>query len=175
MEFLKTRKAAALVLVLAVAFGTLYGSHRSLTAEANKIIAQNEMVMKDLQTRAAVGENLYTVASRYLSGDQVAGLRHDLDYIAQSDASTTEGMMAYLDLMAVMRGVLFQMSSVTSVTTQDAQYLAGFEAQLESGVDTIARDPYTALAQKFNNETLRGFPASFLSKLTGVGPLPIYE
>ena len=171
MEFLKTRNGAALILAIAVAFGTLYGSRRSLTAEGKKITAQNEMVMKDLSTRIEIGENLYTVAGRYLSGTDLDSLRQSLDFLAQNDAD----VMGYIDLAAIMRGVFYQMSTVDTLTEQDAKYLSGFEAQLESGVSTIARDPYTIMAAEYNDKTLQGFPANILGRLTGVKELPVSQ
>ena len=100
MEFLKTKRAGALVLAMSVVFGTLYGSHRSLTTVASKITAQNEMVLKDLQTRVGVAENLYTVAKRYLSHEELAALRSDLDFLAANG----NDVMAYADLTSAARG-----------------------------------------------------------------------
>ena len=61
------------------------------------------------------------------------------------------------------------------LTLWDAKYLSGFEAQLESGVSTIARDPYTIMAAEYNDKTLQGFPANILGRLTGVKELPVYQ
>lgn len=173
MDFLKTRKAAAMILVLSVLFGALYGSHRSLMAISDRITAQNENVVKDLQTRVGVGENLYTVAGRYMDAQNASlvDLRYDLDYITGDPADAA----AYADLTSVIRGVLSQMDTIPSVSEQDRKYLSGFSAQLESGVDTIARDPYTALAEEFNTKTMRAFPAKILGPLTGVRELPVYQ
>ncbi len=171
MEFLKTKRAGALVLAMSVVFGTLYGSHRSLTTVASKITAQNEMVLKDLQTRVGVAENLYTVAKRYLSHEELAALRSDLDFLAASG----NDVMAYADLTSAAQGVLFQMAEVDEVTEPDRKYLSGFSAQLESGVSTIARDPYTTLAEEFNTVVLQRFPANVLHDLTGVEELPVYQ
>ena len=122
MEFLKTKRAGALVLAMSVVFGTLYGSHRSLTTVASKITAQNEMVLKDLQTRVGVAENLYTVAKRYLSHEELAALRSDLDFLAANG----NDVMAYADLTLAARSVLFHMAEVDEVTEQDRKYLSGF-------------------------------------------------
>lgn len=172
MSIFNSRRGGALVLAAAVAFGTLFGSHRSLNAERKKVEGQNSYVTKDLETRAATASNLYTVASRYLpeDGETMQSLRSDLDYLAEDPGD----VMAYADLVSVARAVFSLLEDVT-LSDQDAKYVANFEAQIESGVDTIARDPYTVAAREFNEQTLGAFPASVLGVLTGVRTLPVYQ
>ena len=173
MNFLKTRGCAVLVLAAAVVGGTLFGAHRSLTAQADKITAQNEYVMKDLNTRVAVGSNFYTVASRYLPEDapSMTALRDALDSLSE-DVAAPEGQEA---LRRALDGISSLPGGLDELTEKDAEYVSGFQAQLRSVEDTLSRDPYNELAEQFNTETLGGFPASVLGKLTGVDALPVYH
>ncbi len=176
MKFLKTRKAAALALVLAVAFATLYGSHRSLNSWRSMYEANNYLVLKDLQTRVNVCQNLCTVAGRYLPEDDPARMK-------------VEGTLRMLDPQGDPHGgepgnykrlseqaqELIAVLETQPLTAQDAKYVSGFQAQLESLDFTIAHDDYNQMARRYNEEDLGSFPANVLAPLTGVGPLPIYE
>lgn len=168
MEFLKTRKAAALILAVSVVFGTLYGSHRSLKSRGGRITAQNELVMKDLQTRRNVCANLYTVAGRYLSGGKEV---EELSRLLGEDAKGAEASAA---LNTAARAVMEALSS-QSLTQEDARYLSGFRAQLDSLESTISRDRYNKLAEEYNEKVLGAFPARWLGSLTGIRELPVYR
>ena len=176
MEFLKTRKAAAIVLILSVAFGTLYGSHRSLNKWRSVYEANNYLVMKDLQTRVNVCQNLCTVAGRYLPDNDpqwmtLEGTLRMVDPKGDLHGQEPGNYKKLSDQAKTLIGVL----ETQNLTAQDAQYVSGFKAQLESLEFTIAHDDYNQMAKRYNEENAGSFPANILGPLTGVGPLPIYE
>lgn len=173
MNFFKSRRGAAVVLVFVVIFSTLFGSHRSLAAEAGKITAQNQNVMKDLQTRAAVGANLYAVADRYLATDDFARNRlfSALRLLEEKGVAEPMGQQALLWAAELV----FEALEGAELSGEEAKYLSGFQAQLKSIENTLSHDPYNALAEEFNNTTLGSFPASLLGPLTGVRDLPVYH
>lgn len=172
MNFFNSRRAGALVLTAAVIFGVFFGSHRSLNGERKKVAGQNENVMMDLETRVGTAHNLCTVAGRYLPPDDeyLTALSGDLAYADEHPEDET----AFADLVPAARAVIMKLKDA-ALSEQDARYLSNFETQIESGVDTISRDPYTAAARRFNEETLGGFPARILGALTGVKELPVYQ
>ena len=167
LKFLRSRAGAAAVLAFVVIFSTLFGSHRSLAAEAGKITAQNENVKKDLETRWAVGSNLYTVAGRYLDTGKGAialeelsttlGLARASETKLKEDAKAVMGTLYQDQLLDALDGVLAELEHV-ELSAQDAQYVSGFRAQLESISYTLAHDPYNEGAAEFNATTLGSFP-----------------
>lgn len=176
MNFLKTRKAAVLILILSVAFGTLYGSHRSLNRWRSMYEANNTFVMKDLQTRVNVCQNLCTVAGRYLPDNDpgrmaVEGTLRMVDPKGDPHGREPGNYKRLSEQAKELIGAL----EGQPLTDQDAQYVSGFKAQLESLDYTIAHDDYNQMAKRYNEEDLGAFPANVLAPLTGVGPLPIYE
>lgn len=168
MEFLKTKKAAALVLAVSVVFGTLYGSHRSLKSRGAGITAQNELVMKDLQTRRDICANLCTVAGRYLSGGK------DVEELSRLLGEDAQGVEVSDALNTAAKAVIEALSA-QSLTQEDARYVSGFRAQLDSLESTISRDRYNKLAKEYNEKVLGAFPARWLGSLTGIRELPVYR
>ena len=172
MKFFRSRAGAVTILIFAILFSVLFGSHRSLMAEAAKVTEQNEYVTKDLETRASVGHNFYAVAERYLSEDDpnLKALREALDAVDQ-DGMEPE---AQAQLRTALDG-LSGLSGTAEISEQDERYIRGFQSELRAVEDTLSRDPYNALAERFNEEILGEFPASLLGRLTGVDKLPIYH
>lgn len=173
MHFLKSRQGAAVVLVIAVIGSTIFGAHRSLTAVAAEVRAQGGQVEQDLQNRARVGANLYTVAGRYLDSN-------DADLNALEGALTTlsgnvTDQKAQDALLTAMDPVMEKVKGAAELSEKDRGYLSGFRTQLESISFTISHDPYTAAATEFNNKTLGTFPASLLKTVAGVRTLPVYR
>lgn len=176
MKFLKSRGGAALITALVVLCSAVFGMGRSLNAVRGDIYTvfqvgaggDGHSVAKDLEMRQATCANLYTVAQRYLEGPGAMGdfprllgeLEHgDLWRSAELDASA--------------RLLIVQLQSM-ELSEKDAQYVSGFLAELDSRALSIAKDPYTAEAIRFNTETLAAFPASLARTLGLVDPLPVY-
>lgn len=173
LQFLNTRRGAAVILAVAVIGSTIFGAHRSLTAVAAEVQAQGVQVEQDLQSRTGIGANLYTVAGRYLDSS-------DPDLKALDDALTAlsgnvTDQKAQNSLLAALTPVMEKLAQASGLSEKDRGYLSGFQTQLDSLVFTISHDPYTAAAEEFNNKTLRIFPASLLKTVAGVNELPIYR
>ncbi len=168
MEFLKSRKGAALITAVVVVFSVLFGSARSLNQvreEAMQVFEQG--VSGDLEARQSVCANLYTVAQRYLDPGTMGDFPRLLGELEHGD------LWRSTELDSSARLLIVQLQSM-DLTEQDAKYLAGFRQELDSRAFSIAHDPYTAMAQEFNTVTLTAFPANILHTLTGVDPLPVY-
>lgn len=170
MNFFKTRQGGAVVLAGAVAFGLLYGSHRTLSREAEKVTALNENVMNDLSVRRSTASNLYTVAQRYLSDGE-----KQMKRLAKDIEDSQGGDPESLSQLVTSAQAVVERLEQEELSEQDARYLSGFRTQLLSGQDTIARDPYTTAARTYNETVLGSFPARVLGPLTGVKKLPVYQ
>ncbi|MEA4955783.1 MAG: hypothetical protein VB096_09795 [Pseudoflavonifractor sp.] len=173
MRFLKSRQGAAVVLAVVVIGSTIFGAHRSLTAVAADVRARGSHVQQDLQSRAGVGANLYTVAGRYLDSS-------DADLNALSSALTAlsgnvTDQSAQDALLTTLNPVMEKLGKAEDLSEKDRGYLSGFQTQLDSIAFTISHDPYTAAAVEFNNKTLSTFPASLLKTVAGVNELPVYR
>lgn len=173
MTFFKSRKGAAAVLAVAVIGSTIFGAHRSLTAVAAGVQAQGTQVEQDLQSRAGIGANLYTVAGRYLDSS-------DADLTALDSALTVlfgnvTDQKAQDAMLAALDRVMEKLEWAEDLSEKDRGYLSGFQTQLDSIAFTISHAPYTVAAAEFNNETLGTFPASLLKTVAGVDELPVYR
>lgn len=117
--------------------------------------------------------NLYTVASRYLPADNanLTDLKSNLDALS---ADVTDPF-AQADLAVVAELVLNTLAD-EALSEQDAKYVSGFTAELQSRTLSIAKDPYNAQALDFNNHVLGTFPANLLRHVAFVSPcLPTDE
>lgn len=173
---MKTTKTA-LVITLAVALlATLFGSHRSLNAlrrDALAVFEQGEYgdgqgVKSDLERRADVCANLCAVARNN-------GLGQD-ERVQTLSRRVEEFRAGALDTdLSAPAGEVMELLDTAPLSDKDRGHLSDFRAELESLQITIRRDPYTQLAQDFNDKTLAAFPANILHTLTGVKPLTVYQ
>lgn len=173
MYFFKSRQGAAVILAVAVIGSTIFGAHRSLTAVAADVQAQGGQVEQDLQSRAGIGANLYTVAGRYLENSDADMKALDGALTALSGSVTDR--KAQDALLAALTPVMEKLTQAEGLSEKDRGYLSGFQTQLDSIAFTISHDPYTAAAAEFNNKTLRTFPANLLKTVAGVDELPVYR
>lgn len=164
MKWLSSRPVAAVVLAVVVVLSTLFGSHRSLMAERREVEGFQTAVLEDVNDCRAIGANLLTVAGRYLSQGELAGLTRALE---------TEGLEGWEELMAACGDVLTLLEG-EELTPADADYAQGFRADLAAEADTLGRDPYNEYAREFNDDILGDFPAGLLGALTGVDPLDTF-
>ena len=181
MRFLKSRSGAAVVLVLAVIFSTVFGAHRSLRAVRDEIFTlyvqgekdDGHSVSNDLFVRFNTGLNLCAVAERYSDRPEVEQAAKELsDLLYEKE---TEKDAAYYEAVEALSQVLIEKLNGAALSEQDAKYVAGFAQELESRAFTISNDPYTAAAKEFNETTLGSFPASVLGPLAGIRELPVYQ
>lgn len=179
MSILKSRKAAFAITAGVMVASTLLGCHRSLAKERNTVLAVFEQgaygdgigVGSDLGRQQDVCANLSTVARRYLPGDD-ADLKA-LDGFLDQRGDTQDPETVLKERRTAQR--VLEKLEEADLSDQDARYVSGFAAELESIALTIAADPYTQLARTFNQKTLGAFPASVLGPLTGVRALPVYQ
>ena len=180
MAFLKSRRGAVVVTVLVILFSVVFGAHRSLTSLRSDALevfetgayGDGHSVKGDLEARRATCDNLYTVASRYLPADNanLTDLKSNLDALS---ADVTDPF-AQADLAVVAELVLDTLAD-EALSEQDAKYVSGFTAELQSRTLSIAKDPYNAQALDFNNHVLGTFPANLLRHVAFVSPLPTYR
>ena len=181
MSFFKSRKGGAVVLAAAVLFGAFFGSHRSLAAVRNDTWnvcvnganGDGRSVSNDLFTRFNTASNLCSVAERY---PDAPGVREQAERLQTflMDPIAPEEAERYGTIDTEARALIEKLEAA-QLSEQDAKYVSGFRAQLDSLEFTIAHDPYNNLAEEFNTRVLGGFPASLIGPLTGVKELPIYR
>lgn len=181
MKFLKSCGGAAVITALVIVFSVPFGTFRSLNhlrSEAQEIFIQGERVdghsvREDLEVRRNTCLNLYKVAQDYLSESDLAELSWLLDATEEVQLSDLPQHYDFARLANQADVVIAQLQSV-ALSDQDASYVAGFRQELDSRAFSIARDPYTEMAETFNTDALRAFPARFLAPLVGVQELPVY-
>ena len=176
MKFLKSRGGAALITAVVVVFSIVFGTGRSLNAVRGDIWTvydqgvngDGHSVARDLEMRQATCSNLYTVAQRYLDPGAMGDFPRLLGELEHGD------LWRSAELDASARLLIVQLQSM-DLSDQDAQYVAGFLTELDSRAFSIAHDPYTEMAQAFNDRTLTAFPANLLHRVAGVETLPIFR
>lgn len=181
MEFLKSRKGAALITALAVVFSITFGTFRSLNhlrSEAQEVFTMGHRgdghsVREDLEARWNTCLNLYKVAQKYLPETALSQFSQLLDSTAEVELSSLPAHYDFALLASQADLIIEQLQSVT-LSDQDAGYVAGFRQELDSRAFSIAHDPYTEMAEAFNRDAIHAFPARFLAPLVGVQELPVY-
>ena len=182
MKLLKNRKIAALLMVLMILGGSLYGGHRSLMklrdeAEAvfyNGVEGDGLGIQNDLNERIDLAYNLVTVAKRYLSPDDEAVQKLLTARDALSSAQDPKEKNAANRQLTEASIELYEAFGGRSLTEKDEKYRQQIYQDLSSRNDTISHDGYNQEAEDFN-KTLRSFPAGILASLTGVEKLELFR
>ena len=182
MKFLKSRRGAAVITALVVAFSIVFGAGRSLNAVRNDIWTvydqgvngDGHSVRGDLEARRNTCINLYKVATNYLPETDLDGLASLLERTARENESISRTTASYEDL-DVIAGLVIRKLQEQPLSGKDAQYVSGFQTELQSRTFSIAHDPYTEMAETFNTRTLTAFPANLLHRVAGVKSLPVYH
>lgn len=176
-KFFQSYQAAAGILAAVVVLSILFGSHRSLTAERNKVEAlftagtdgSGYSIATDLSDSLTVAVNLLTVAGRYLDAPSLEGLQESCGQLeaalfGDSIASAYDG---YQRLSEEAQTVISSLEECP-LSDKDAQYVRGFQADLLARADSIKYSDYNQQVDQFNQQVLGRFPANFLGKLTFV-------
>lgn len=177
----KSYKTAVIVLTIVVIVSILMGSHRSLTAERNKVEAlfttgtdnSGYSIATDLSDSLTVTTNLMTVAGRYMDNTSLEALQGSCNELeAALDENTHyysigNASRAYQRLTEEANAVMTTLES-QSLTEKDAQYVRGFQADLLARADSIKFSYYNQRVDQFNQQILGSFPANLLGRLTFV-------
>lgn len=175
MSLLRSTKGATAVTAAVILLACLLGPVRSvgaIRADAWQVYLSGQYgdghsVMADLEARRATCANLYTVAQRYLD----SGSPHMTTLAACLDQQPVE-LYAPPGLPEAAQDVLADLDRAP-LSDQDAKYVSGFRQELESRAFSIAHDPYTEAAHRFNEETLTTLGGR-IAGLLGVEPLPTF-
>jgi hypothetical protein len=173
MKFLKSQKGAALVLLLAVAFGLIFGTYRSTMAEQKKVVAVFQDGLEERFLRQAdAGYNLCSVANRYLENKTlINNIRNLCDLMYDPDMDTMlQRIENYFYAEQVLRKngqeLIGQLQSA-GLSDQDAQHVRGLEQELTNGSFVISHyGEYYAAVAHFNGKVLNG-----LGRLLGIEPV----
>ena len=187
MKFLKSYRGAMIVMVVVIVLCVLLGSHRSLTAEREKVETlfydgadgSGYSVYTDLADCVDISANLLSVAGRYLDESQLEQLMGSRDELAASidpDSryySIGNAYQGYQRLTAEAETVITALE-VCDLSEKDAEYVRGFRTDLAARADTISRDPYNEKAEEFNSDVLGAFPANLLRRITSVDEVQVF-
>ena len=157
----KSYKTAVIVLTIVVIVSILMGSHRSLTAERNKVEAlfttgtdnSGYSIATDLSDSLTVTTNLMTVAGRYMDNTSLEALQGSCNELeAALDENTHyysigNASRAYQRLTEEADAVMTALES-QSLTEKDAQYVRGFRADLLARADSIKFSDYSLTSSR---------------------------
>ena len=182
MEILKKQSAAIAVMILMILAATLFGGHSSLAklrGEAERVFAagidgDGIGIQNDLEERSAAAYNLVNIARKYLpeTDASIQGVLTARDALsaAGSISDKYEADQALSDAVTDLKNKLDDVN----LSEKDAPYPDRLYTNFLSRGETISHDPYNRLAAEFN-AALTEFPASLLSKLTGVKSLELFR
>jgi len=178
----KKNQFAIFIMILMIVAGTLIGGHNTLAGMRGKASDVFTMgvrgdgigIQGDLRERESIAYNMVVIARRYLPEDN-ALIQNVLDAREGLNAASTVGKKAEADrkLETAVKD-LFDVLSVTDLSSQDERYPQRLYTDFRSRGDTISHDPYNQTAAAFNR-ALSGFPAGLLGGLTGVRALELFE
>lgn len=136
-------------------------------------------VYEGIETRLADAKNLLTLAEKYVDGNpELDPYIDELDYRISRLEDVTYGR-DYVqeaetnELLGEAAQALYEELEKISLSEKDAGYPIQLIKNLESEQDKLERSSFNDDARAFNAR-LEKFPASLLSDLLGVEPLPVY-
>lgn len=178
---MKSNKTACIVTAAVIVLSAVLGCNRSLAAlkgRTERMLTDGGetgyCVATDGEDMVNTARNLVTVAEKYLPADQ--GLLRELEaYCGQMEdagRSVDERLNAARGIRSVADSVAMALEETGAVSEKDRGYLAGFDADLDSAMHRMERDPFNKAARAFN-EVEKSFPANVLGFL--VGPMNWFE
>ena len=180
-KYLKNRTFAIGLTVLIIIAGTLFGSHRSLEAEAYPAEryfvdgSDGYSIQRELDNRTGLASNLLTVGSRYLvSGDQACAELENAIREMDEAKTVSEKAKANQKLTAATEHMDLVLDE-EMLSRSDERYRQQIRADLMAANQNIGRSDYNELAYHYNTEVLGKFPANILAKMTGVEELETFQ
>lgn len=171
---------SALIALLLVAFGVLYGTwsgFRDDRSDVTALLNSENGLMDVLTYRAADGLNLCVVARRHLSAqdEALAALETSARKLLQSSDLSVRSR-ADADMKAAVTAVSEKLSQTASfqLSERDVRYLAMLTADLNNLGSSAAVSTYNDAAQDFNQQ-LSAPLFGALARLLGVEACPVYE
>ena len=175
MELIKKRSTAFIVLIIVIIFGTLFGVHRSVGKETEKIEGQFYSGVKlDNYTQASIGDMLDERIRNSMGAISLAANYDELQIETESLRKAREKLISahtipekYLanesltDAAHAMRKALEQLP----VSERDSEGFMMYLDDIESAKMVIDSSRYNTLVQEFYNHTLREFPLNILHRL----------
>ncbi len=180
-ELLKNRKVAVGITIVIVILATIFGSHRSMEAEAYSIERyfiegdDGYSIQRDLDTRIGLAQNLLVVAERNLDSNDLAMAELQEAIMQMGEADTVkEKAIANQQLTAATERMNLVLEECDLSSTDD-RYRQQIRIDLASCNQTISHDPYNAMVAQYNNEVLGRFPANVLKMVNGVQELETFD
>jgi hypothetical protein len=162
---LKSRAAAWIITGLVVILSAGYGVSKTMSAmgrEAEALYIGENSITMDLDRKIAVAYNISTIASKYLSKDEIAPLNQAIDNLANALIPTskyTASMALDLEAKTLAEKVL---SRDAAVKDTDLSYIKQLLAEIDGINDIIARNQYNQKASEYNAE-LKKMPVAVFS------------
>ena len=172
MNFFKSQKGATLVLLLAIAFGVIFGTWRSTMAEKKRVEAVfQEEIVELFHLRADAGYNLCSIASRYTgqgelsgnAGDLIAATRETCDRI-RNPVEATKPLIAVVtpmwyfscnEVLTEQTAEIVEKLNAVNLSEADAQHVRSLMQELDSWNFVIANnEAYQSTAVHFNGVVL---------------------
>jgi len=162
MNFFKSQKGAALVLLLAVAFGLLFGSYRSATAEKRKVDQLFQTELRDVfYTRLDAAINMASIAKRYNIEHAESTSATLLDMRSNMSEATENGVQEvrlayYFSQPIYQNGMTLhdKLLACVDITEADAQYVRGLAQELDSWSFVISQEQKFTSAAAYFDQTV---------------------
>ena len=187
MTFLKSRKGAWIVCAAVILFSVLFGSHRSLSSEMEKISAgftngvydeaseyMRPSITEQLSERCACALNLETVGSKYYeAASETAALRSARNQLLDLlSAGAGPSALYEADLqMDIAFSDLYTSLSGGDIAAEDSTRIVDDLDRMTSAAYVIEKSGYNESVLEFRNSVLSKFPTNLL-KFLSAGSIP---
>ena len=171
MNFLKSQKGAALVLLLAILFGVLFGSYRSAKAEQRKVDELFQAELRDVfDTRLDAAVNMGSIAKRYGVEHAVSISATLLDMRENMSEAAGSGVqeirLAYYFSEPIYKNAQSlhdRLLACADITGADAQLVRSLMQELDSWSFVIAQNQaFTAAAATFDQKVCNPLTTLFV-------------
>lgn len=179
----KSMRVAAAICTLVILFSTYMSARRNMeqiTDSAYSAFIEGTdgsgySIYTDLQNRAALSHNLYTVASRYIDTDESA--MKDLKKAAKALEGEKSPEKAYDANCELEEAVIEidRMLSDCALTDTDESYRIGILTDLNSYAAAISHDPYNDYVKSIGGDSLSEFPANIWRLITFTGTVEYFN
>ena len=168
-------KYAAVFVCIMIVFSIIYGGIRSINTYRDTVVKayREGLAGKSAVSIAETGENLITVANRYIPDDEsVKQLKKTLE-VSKSNISASA---VDNNISAVLNSALSVCDKLSEkiLTEDDSAYVVKFRAQFKSDYKVLCGDEYNSKALEYN-KTLKIYPAKLFADMAGARELPLFS
>lgn len=168
-------------MIIAILLSGLLGGRRSLLKVQKEVedyffngsSGDGYSIQDDLEYIGATANNFKTVAVRYIANDDPLITSLTEARVALTSAKTISDKYLAAANLSDAVSALHDSLAPDKMNSTDKGFRASLFDDIKSAVQRISHNGYNDAAREFNS-LLESFPAKFIAKLVGIGPVQLY-